>query len=224
MTSDAIDAVLFDAYGTLFDVYSVLGRCETEFPGKGQVLSQTWRTNQLQYTWLRSLMGRYEDFEQITRAALEASARTLKLPLNEKASARLMEEYLRLSPFPEVLGTLPRLKHLNLCILSNGTPRLLNAIVSHAGLQDTFAHVISVDTLRIYKPHPSVYQYGVDTVGVPKERIAFISSNFWDVAGATAFGFQTYWINRAGAQPDELGQTPRAVLGGLDELPIALNA
>lgn len=224
MTPARVDAILFDAYGTLFNVFSVLEGCEREFPGKGQALSQLWRTKQLEYTWLRSLMGRYEDFESITKSGLIAATRALGLSLSEAATSRLMDEYLRLQPFAEVKGALARLSHLPLGILSNGTPRLLDAIVRNAGLTGTFRQVISVDPLRIYKPHPSIYQRGVDVLGVPKERIAFISSNFWDVAGATAFGFRTYWINRSGAQPEELGQQPLAVLGSLDELPAALTA
>lgn len=223
MKPESIGAVMFDAYGTLFNVYSVLDRCEREFPGKGQALSQVWRTKQLEYTWLRSLMGRYENFESITRSALRVACANLALPLTEGASERLMEEYLRLTLFPEVKGALARLSHLKLCILSNGTPGMLDAIVQHAGLGGVFGQVISVDPLGIYKPHPSVYQRGVDLAGVPKESVAFISSNFWDVTGATAFGFRTYWINRAGNQPDELGFTPAAVLSSLDDLVTALT-
>lgn len=222
MATNGIDAVVFDAYGTLFDVFSVQGRCEQECPGKGSDLSQLWRTKQLEYTWLRSLMGRYENFEDITRAALRVAARRLNLPLDAPATERLMAEYLQLTPFPDVKDALTRLAHLRLCILSNGTPRLLDAVVRNAGLTHTFAQVISVDSLRIYKPHPSVYQYGVDLLGLPKERIAFISSNFWDVSGASAFGFRTYWINRAGAHPDELGFAPVAVLSSLGDLVTAL--
>lgn len=223
MKPESVGVVMFDAYGTLFNVYSVLNGCEREYPGKGQVLSQLWRTKQLEYTWLRSLMGRYENFENITRSALRVACTHLGLPLSDVTTARLMEEYFRLSLFPEVKAALARLKHLKLCILSNGTPRMLDSIVQHAGLAGVFSQVISVDPLRIYKPHPSVYQRGVDLAGVPKDRIAFISSNFWDVTGATAFGFRAYWINRAGNQPDELGYSPAAVLSSLDDLVAALS-
>ncbi len=222
MTSN-IDAVLFDAYGTLYDVYSVLARCEQAFPGKGTALSQLWRTKQLEYTWLRSLMGKYEDFEVVTRAALRFACKSLQLALDETSSKALMDEYLRLATFPEVKGALAKLSHLKLCILSNGSPRLLQSIVRNAGLESTFTQVISVHSLKVFKPHPSVYQLGVDATGVPKERIAFISSNYWDAAGATAFGFRTFWINRSKAVPDELGYPPAAVLSSLDELVTTLS-
>lgn len=224
MAATRIETVVFDAYGTLFDVFSVLRRCEQEFPGKGQALSQLWRSKQLEYTWLRSLMGRYESFESITRDALNTAARSLGLGLDEDILARLLDEYLRLAPFPEVGDALRRLSGLRLCILSNGTQRLLDAVVRNAGLTDTFSQVLSVDPLRIYKPHPSVYRYAVQTLGVPQDGIAFISSNFWDVAGATSFGFRTYWINRSRSAPDELGFSPAAVLSSLDQLVDVLTA
>lgn len=220
--SGPIDAVLFDAYGTLYDVYSVQARCEQEYPGKGAALSQLWRSKQLEYTWLRSLMNNYVDFEVVTRAALRHACKSLQLPLRDASVDALMNEYLRLATFPEVKGALAKLSHLKLAILSNGSPKLLQAIVENAGLTSTFAEVISVDPLRIYKPHPSVYQLGVEKVAVPKERIAFISSNYWDATGATAFGFRTYWINRSKAEPDELGYAPAQVLSNLDDLVAAL--
>ncbi|MBM3393368.1 MAG: haloacid dehalogenase type II [Betaproteobacteria bacterium] len=216
MSTPTTEAVVFDAYGTLFDVYSVTARCEALFPGHGRTLAQLWRTKQLEYTWLRSLMGRYENFEVITRDALRVAATSMGLALNEANTQQLLDEYLVLAPFPEVAGVIGRLGRLKRCILSNGTPRFLAAVVGHAGLR--FDQVISVDPLRVYKPHPTVYQMGVDTLHVPKDRIAFISSNFWDISGATAFGFQTYWINRAGTAPDELGYRPIATLRTLDDL------
>lgn len=222
--ADAIHAVVFDAYGTLFDVHSVVRRCEEHFPGKGTALSQLWRSKQLEYTWLRSLMGRYADFASVTRAAVRFACRTLGLPLSEATEAALMDEYLRLAPYPEVRTALEALGGRRLAILSNGSPGMLEPLVANAGLAPLFHSVLSVDSLRVYKPHPSVYQLGVDRLGVSKERVAFISSNFWDVCGATSFGFRTYWINRPGAQPDELGFAPAAVLARLDELPAALRS
>jgi 2-haloacid dehalogenase len=186
-------------------------------------LSQLWRAKQLEYTWLRSLMGRYEDFESVTRAALRYACRALGLALTDQAQAALMQEYLRLSLYPEVLAALSALKGRRLAILSNGSPGMLDAVVGNAGVASAFDAVVSVDRLRIFKPHPSVYQLAVDALGVGKEQIAFISSNFWDVSGATSFGFHTFWINRTGAQPDELGFSPAAVLVKLDELPSVLN-
>jgi 2-haloacid dehalogenase len=216
-------AVVFDAYGTLFDVHSVIQRSDQLFPGKGAALSQLWRTRQLEYTWLRSLMGRYEDFGSITQAALRFACRTLGLPSTEATEQALLQEYLRLKPYPEVVAAIAALADRPLAILSNGSPAMLDALVASAGLTAHFDAVISVDRVRIYKPHPSVYQLAVDELGVSRERIAFISSNFWDVSGATAFGFRTYWINRGNAVPEELGFQPFAVLRGLDELVRALD-
>ena len=218
-----IEAVVFDAYGTLFDVHSVIARCNELFPGRGKDLSQLWRTKQLEYTWLRSLMGRYEPFESITRAALVYCCRALGLPLADSAASALMQQYRELATYPDVHDTLAALSLRKLAILSNGSPGMLEAVVTNAKLASTFDAVLSVDTLRTYKPHPSVYQLAVDRLGVAKDQVAFISSNFWDVTGATAFGFRTFWINRSGAQPDELGYRPAAVLNRLDQLSQALG-
>lgn len=218
-----IEAVVFDAYGTLFDVHSVIARCNELFPGRGKELSQLWRTKQLEYTWLRSLMGRYEPFESITRAALVYCCRALGLPLADSAASALMQQYRELATYPDVHDTLEALSLRKLAILSNGSPGMLEAVVTNAKLASTFDAVLSVDTLHIYKPHPSVYQLAVDRLGVAKDQVAFISSNFWDVTGAAAFGFRTFWINRSGAQPDELGYRPAAVLNRLDQLSQALG-
>jgi 2-haloacid dehalogenase len=218
-----IRAVVFDAYGTLFDVHSVIRRCDQIFPGKGAALSQLWRTKQLEYTWLRSLMGRYEDFEAVTRAALRVATQTLGVSCPAATEEALLQEYLQLKPYPEVVAAIAALGDRPLAILSNGSPAMLDPLVANAGLTRHFDAVISVDRLRIYKPHPSVYQLAVDELRVSRERIAFISSNFWDVSGATAFGFRTYWINRSNAHRDELGFQPFAVLTGLDQLVTTLR-
>lgn len=216
-------AIVFDAYGTLFDVHSVARRGEELYPGNGMALSRLWRSKQLEYTWLRSLMGRYEDFEAVTAAALRFACATLGLPWSAHTSAALMEEYVHLAPYPEVPGALDALAGRKLAILSNGSPSLLESLVRNTGLTSHFAAVLSVDPLRIYKPHPSVYQLAVDKLGIETRDIAFISSNFWDAVGATAFGFRTFWINRSGAKPDELGLQPQAVLSSLDQLPGRLD-
>jgi 2-haloacid dehalogenase len=218
-----IRAVVFDAYGTLFDVHSVIRRCDQIFPGKGAALSQLWRTKQLEYTWLRSLMARYEDFEAVTRAALRVATQTLGVSCAAATEEALLQEYLQLKPYPEVVAAIAALGDRPLAILSNGSPAMLDPLVANAGLTRHFDAVISVDRLRIYKPHPSVYQLAVDELRVSRERIAFISSNFWDVSGATAFGFRTYWINRSNAHRDELGFQPFAVLTGLDQLVTTLR-
>jgi 2-haloacid dehalogenase len=222
-SSPALKALVFDAYGTLFDVHSVIAECEALFPGTGAALSQLWRGKQLEYTWLRSLMGRYADFSAITCAALTTACNMLRLELSEAAARRLMDAYLVLKTFPDVVDTLSRLRGRKLAILSNGSPDMLNALVRHAGLDQLLDAVISVDALRIFKPHPSVYAYAAQRLQAPAGAIGFVSSNFWDVAGATSFGFRAFWINRAEVAPDDLGYQPAAVLSRLSELPALLK-
>ena len=219
----ALKALVFDAYGTLFDVHSVIAECEALFPGKGASLSQLWRGKQLEYTWLRSLMGRYADFSAITDAALRTACNVLRLELSEAAARRLMDAYFVLKAFPDVTDTLARLHGRKLAVLSNGSPAMLNAVVRHTGLDQVLDTVLSVDALRIFKPHPSVYAYAAERLQAPAGAIGFVSSNFWDVAGATSFGFRTFWINRAGAIPDALGDQPEAVLTKLSDLPALLK-
>jgi 2-haloacid dehalogenase len=218
-----IRAVVFDAYGTLFDVHSVIRRCDLLFPGKGAALSQLWRTKQLEYTWLRSLMARYEDFEAVTRSALRVASQSLGLKCTRANEDALLQEYRQLKPYPEVPAAIAALGDRPLAILSNGSASMLEPLVASAALTHRFDAVLSVDRLRIYKPHPTVYQLAVDQLRVSRERIAFVSSNFWDISGATAFGFRTYWINRAQVPADELGYQPYAVLSGLDGLVSALR-
>lgn len=219
----ALKAVVFDAYGTLFDVHSVIAECEALFPGKGASLSQLWRGKQLEYSWLRSLMGRYADFSTITRAALTTACSVLLLELSEAAARRLMDAYLVLNAFPDVVDTLGRLHGRKLAILSNGSPAMLDAVVRHARLDQLLDAVLSVDALRIFKPHPSVYAYATEILQVPAGAIGFVSSNFWDVAGATSFGFRTFWVNRTGTVPDDLGYQPAAVLSRLTDLPALIS-
>jgi 2-haloacid dehalogenase len=213
-----LDALVFDAYGTLFDVHSVASRCDHHFPGRGRELSALWRQKQLEYTWLRSLMGRYRDFWAVTGDALAHACRALGLACPEAVRRDLLDAYLRLETFPEVKGALSSLSRLPLAILSNGSPEMLGAVVRHQGMERTLAAVLSVDELRIYKPHPSVYELAPRRLGVPRERIGFVSSNAWDVAGAASFGLSALWVNRAGAAAEELGSSPARVLRGLDEL------
>ena len=219
----ALQALVFDAYGTLFDVHSLIAECEDLFPGRGSSLSQLWRGKQLEYTWLRSLMGRYADFSLVTRSALTTACKTLRLELTEAAASRLMDAYLVLKAFPDVRETLIRLPGPKLAILSNGSPIMLSAVVRHNRLDQIFDAVLSVDALRIFKPHPSVYAYAAERLHAPAGAIGFVSSNFWDVAGATSFGFHTFWINRSGAAPDGLDCQPAAVLSGLTDLPALLK-
>ncbi|MEX0959485.1 MAG: haloacid dehalogenase type II [Burkholderiales bacterium] len=217
MTRD-IRAWVFDAYGTLFDVYSVRDECEALYPGKGDALSRLWRHKQLEYTWLRSLMDRYRDFESVTLDALRAASRALSLSSSETNESRLMQAYLVLHAFPEVKVALGRLSGHKRAILSNGSPRMLDAVVDNSALRGLLDDVISVDTLRIFKPHPSVYALVPPRLGVDRMQIGFVSSNYWDVCGAAAFGFHAYWINRADNPPEELGIAPEAILRNLNDL------
>jgi 2-haloacid dehalogenase len=218
-----IKALAFDAYGTIFDVHSVIALCEELFPGRGSALSQLWRTKQLEYTWLRSLMNTYEDFWQITEAGLTFACESLSLPLTDDKRARLMDAYLHLSPYPDVAPALQRLRHLPLAILSNGAPRMLHDVVANAKLSAAFKHLLSVDSVKIFKPHASVYQLAVDTFSVAPQEIGFVSSNGWDIAGAAHFGFRTFWINR-GKQPIEgLGSQPYRVVSTLHDVADALK-
>jgi len=213
-----IEALVFDAYGTLFDVHSVIERCEELWPGKGAALSQLWRARQLEYTWLRSLMRRYENFEMITADALRHACATLQLGCDEARVAELMRAYRQLQTFPEVRSVLATLKGCKRAILSNGTPDMLNPLVEASGLAGEFEAVISVDALEIYKPDPRVYQLAVDTLGIEAGRIRFVSSNCWDACGAQSFGFDACWINRSGAPMDPLGAHPAQIASTLADL------
>jgi 2-haloacid dehalogenase len=212
----AIDVLLYDAYGTLWDVHSVMKRCERCWPGKGMAVSQVWRTKQLEATWLRSLMGRYVPFSTVTREALGFACEALHLPLQADHESELMGEYLRLAPFPDVADALMRKQAARTGILSNGSPDMLEPLVLHSGLK--FDAVLSVDAAKVFKPAPQAYQIALDHFGVPKERIGFVSSNFWDAAGAKSFGFTVYWINRAGVAAERLGFQPDRVVKSLAAL------
>jgi 2-haloacid dehalogenase len=207
----SVQAMVFDAYGTLYDVHSVVRRCETCYPGKGTQLSQLWRAKQLEYTWQRSLMQRYVPFSQVTREALEYSCSALGLPYDES----ILAEYLNLETFPEVRPALDRLR-VKKAILSNGSPDLLDPLVRNSGL--SFDAVLSVDELKVYKPAPQVYELAVKHLKTPKEGIGFVSSNCWDALGAKSYGFRVYWINRGGAPLDRLGFQPDEVVKSLDEV------
>jgi len=213
-----IKALVFDAYGTLYDVHSVVTLCDKLYPGRGTPLSQLWRAKQLEYTWLRSLMGRYEDFTAVTRAALECSCRVLQLTLDGARTRQLMGAYDNLALYPDARDALAALSVFKLAILSNGSPQMLGALVRNSGLERTFMAVISVDAVKVFKPDPRVYQHATDRLGVTAAEIGFVSSNYWDAAGAKSFGFRVFWINRSKSQADVLGAAPDAVLARLTEL------
>jgi 2-haloacid dehalogenase len=207
-----IRAIAFDAYGTLFDVYSVGALAEQLFPGNGTALANLWRERQIDYTRLRTLSRRYIPFWEVTRDALRFAARKLDLGMDAGAEQKLMNQYACLSAFPENLGALKTLRTLGvpMAILSNGTPEMLDIAVKSAGMNGLFDHLLSVDTVRQYKTADAAYQLGPDAFGVPAKNILFVSSNAWDACGATWFGYQAFWINRAGQPPEELGVTVAA--------------
>ena len=213
-----IRGYVFDAYGTLFDVHSVIdaGRAITSDPA---ALSALWRQKQLEYTWLRALMGRYEDFWSVTGAALRHSVRRLGLRADDAQLARLMEAYLSLACFADVPAALERLAGRPRAILSNGSPRMLAAAVTSSGLERHLQHVLSVDAVKTYKPAPAVYALAPRALGLPAADLLFVSSNAWDVAGAKSFGYQVAWCNRTEAPAEELGVSPDLVITRLDELP-----
>ncbi|MDX9871813.1 MAG: haloacid dehalogenase type II [Clostridia bacterium] len=213
-----IDAVVFDAYGTLFDVHSVMEKCNTVFPGKGQQISQIWRTKQLQYTWLMSLMGRYDTFFNITRRALIFALKELDLAFNAELCETILNEYYTLKPFPEVPEALGSMKDKKLAILSNGNPEMLKMVVQNSNLSNLLPHIISVDELKIFKPFLGVYQLGPAKLGVPREKTLFVSSNSFDVIGAKVYGFNVCWANRTGQQLDELDAQPDVIVKDLKQL------
>jgi 2-haloacid dehalogenase len=210
-----VEAFVFDAYGTLYDVHAVVARCERNWPGRGAQLSQLWRAKQLEYTWQRSLMQRYAPFSTVTREALAYACEALGLELSAAQTEGLMDEYLRLSAYPGVAEALPRLARKK-AILSNGSPDMLEPLVRHSGLR--LDAVISVHELKIFKPAPQVYELAVRKLKVDKEAVAFVSSNCWDALGAKSYGFGVYWLNRTGAPLDRLGFRPERVLKSLDEI------
>jgi 2-haloacid dehalogenase len=207
-----ISAIAFDAYGTLFDVYSVGALAEQLFPGKGEALANLWRVKQIDYTRLRTLSNQYRDFHEVTRDALRMSARSLGLPLDGATEQRLMNQYACLSPFPENLPALKELKSLGvpMAILSNGTPAMLDIAVKSAGMAGLFDRLLSVDAVKKDKTAPEAYQLGPDFFSAPAKHILFVSSNAWDACGAAWFGYTSFWINRSGQPAEELGVTPAA--------------
>ena len=213
-----IQAVVFDAYGTLFDVHSVIARCERKFPGRGAELSKVWRAKQLEYTWLRSLTGQYEDLWKVTESAVVFACRSLNLACPPQTREELMESYLHLDTFPDVRPTLAKLSQYKLAVLSNGSPKMLAAAVESAGLKGMFTGVISADEVKIYKSSPRTYGLVSKHLGVPDSAVAFASSNFWDIAGANSFGFWTCWVNRSKLPEDELGVRPDVAVDTLDGL------
>ena len=227
-----IKAVLFDAYGTLFDVYSVALLAEQLFPGQGDKLSQLWRDKQIEYTRLLTMSApggeRYRPFWELTRAGLRYAAAKLALDLQPAAEEQLMNQYRHLSAFAENHEVLAELKRRGVTtgILSNGDPDMLGVAVKSAGFADLLQHVISVHPARRFKTDPAAYALGTAALKLPAREILFVSSNAWDALGATWFGYTTLWINRGGAPPEQLGTEPsftgRSLRDVLTHFPISI--
>lgn len=215
-----IQAVAFDAFGTLFDVYSVGLLAEQLYPGKGAALADLWRQKQIEYSFLRTLSGRYKPFWEITADGLTFAAARLGLTLDAAQRTQLMNQYACLSPFPENLRVLRAIKAAGIptAILSNGTPEMLGVAIKSAGMHGLFDHVLSVDAVQRYKTHPDAYALGPAAFGCPAERILFVSSNGWDAAGATWYGYTTFWINRSGQPAEVLDIAPAATGRTMDDV------
>jgi len=226
--SKRVEALVFDAYGTLFDVESVAATAERLFPGQGVALSKLWRIKQLEYSWLQSLMSsptqRREDFGAVTAHALDYAADALQLALSSAARHRMLDAYLDLSPYADAAPALASLAPLPRVILSNGTRAMLEPLAASTGIAMHLDAVLSVDAAGIYKPSPRAYQVAIDYLKLPPERIGFVSSNGWDVVGAKAAGLTTIWVNRASGPLERHGPKPDHVIVSLEALPALVSA
>jgi 2-haloacid dehalogenase len=242
-----IKAVVFDAYGTLYDVQSVADVTEEAFPGYGEMITQIWRIKQLEYSWLRSLMQRYRDFSVITRESLAYTLRILGLQYDDAIFERIMEKYLHLDLYPDALAALAAMKDRKLAILSNGSTGMLNALVANSGLDRVLDATISIDAKKIFKPSPDAYTLIETALGVKPAEVLFVSSNPWDACGAKAFGLNVAWIERVTpeamalscveselvapltmfkairTQMDELGVAPDYRIRALSDLPKVID-
>lgn len=218
-----VKGIGFDMYGTVVDVGAVAEACREVAPDPVAFNSQ-WRAKQLEYTFLRSLMGKYQDFWKVSEQALEFTIRRFGLEVSPEQRSRLMEAWLQPTPYPEVAAALPRLKErYPLAVLSNGSPKMLRTGLERTGLRPHFRWVISVDAVKLYKPSPKVYQLAPRHMKLKKEEILFVSSNSFDVVGAKGFGFRVCWINRTGAPLDPLGPKPDLTVRSFDELAATLG-
>jgi 2-haloacid dehalogenase len=241
-----VEAVVFDAYGTLYDIQSVASVTEAAFPGHGELITQIWRIKQLEYTWLRSLMHRYQDFSAVTRESLVYTLKALGLQHDADVFERIMEKYLQLDLYPDAAAALAAMRGKKLAILSNGSPAMLDALVRNSGLK--LDATISVDAEKIFKPSPEAYALIESTLGVKPAEVLFVSSNPWDACGAKAFGLKVAWIERVTpeamalacikndmlppltmfkairTQMDELGLEPDYRIRALSELPELVGA
>jgi 2-haloacid dehalogenase len=244
----SIKAVVFDAYGTLYDIQSVATVTEEAFPGHGEIITQIWRIKQLEYTWLRSLMRRYQDFSVITRDSLAYTLRVLGLRYDLAAFEHIMDKYLHLDLYPDAAAALAAMRNKKLAILSNGSTDMLNALVRNSGLDRVLDATISIDAKQIFKPAPDAYALIESVLGVAPVEVLFVSSNPWDAGGAKAFGLNVAWIERVTpeamalacvktdlvapltmfkairTQMDELGLAPDYRIHALAELPDLIAA
>ena len=213
-----IKAIIFDAYGTLFDVNSAAEKCKNKIGEKWEPFANYWRTTQLEYTWLRSLMGRHQDFWKVTEQSLDKSMKIFQIDTSMRDE--LLDLYKVLSTFPEVKETLKKLKEKNykLAILSNGTPALLRKLVSSNNLESIFDDVLSIEEVKIYKPHPNVYNIPIKKYQIEKNQFAYLSSNTWDVSAAGNFGFNAVWVNRNKNIFDNLDYKPITEINNLSDL------
>jgi len=219
-----VAAAVFDAYGTLFDVHSAVGRSRAPLGDRAERVSLLWRTKQLEYTWLRSLMNRHADFWQVTGEALDYALDSFGIA-DAGLRRSLMDAYLQLACYPEAPAALQALKQsgLKTALLSNGSPPMLQAAVASGGLENLLDAVLSVEAVGVYKPDPRVYQLAVERLCVPAEKILFVSANAWDAAGAKSFGLRVAWLNRSGQRPERLPCEADAEVASLDGLPALLD-
>ena len=213
-----IKAIIFDAYGTLFDVNSAAEKCKEKIGDKWERFANYWRTTQLEYTWLRSLMKRHKDFWQITEDSLDKSMKAFKIDIGMKNE--LLDLYKILSPYPDVKETLERLKErkYKLAILSNGTPSLLNELVESNKLKKLFDDIFSIEEVKIFKPSSKVYEIPIKKYNIKEQEVAFLSANTWDVSGGGNYGFTSVWVNRNKNIFDNLDYKPKNVIKNLSEL------
>ena len=213
-----IKAIIFDAYGTLFDVNSAAEKCKDKIGAKWEGFANFWRTTQLEYTWLRSLMGRHKDFWQITEDSLDKSMKTFDIDTSMKSE--LLNLYKVLSPFKEVPETLKKLKEKNfkLAILSNGTPSLLKELVESNNLDNLFNDLFSIEEVGIYKPDSKVYESPIKKYKIKSNEIAFLGANTWDVSGGGNYGYHSIWVNRNNNIFDNLDYKPKNQVKNLSEL------
>ena len=213
-----IKAIIFDAYGTLFDVNSAAEKCKNKIGNKWEDFANYWRTTQLEYTWLRSLMNRHKDFWQVTEDSLDKSMKTFKI--NTSMREELLGLYKVLSTFKEVPETLKNLKEkkFKLSILSNGTPSLLSELVKSNDLDNLFDDIFSIEEVSIYKPHTKVYDIPIKKYGIDKNEVVFLSANTWDVSGGGNYGYEAIWVNRYNNIFDNLDYTPKNQIQSLKGL------